>query len=65
MNVFSQPAAAVFDLWPAMGMVSESGETLPMCVVMATYPPQANIANEVVVYLETEDGTGTGLTQRL
>lgn len=53
-------AAAVFDI-PVMATVSESDQTVTICVVMTTNPSEANLANEVEVSLRTEDGTGIEL----
>lgn len=44
---------------PAKATVAESDSTLTVCVVMTTRPPQANIANEVVMILSTVDDTGS------
>lgn len=52
---------------PNVSSVAESDSMLTVCVTMATEPPGATIANQVVVSLSTMDGTGitTGFSQSL
>lgn len=49
--------AAIFSV-PAIMTVRESEETLTVCTILTTHPPQATIANEVTLTLSTVDGTG-------
>lgn len=55
---FNTYVAASFSL-PPTAIANEGNSILPICVTMATDPPLATLAIDVMVAISTVNGTGT------
>lgn len=50
--------AVAFFTIPSLASVTENNSTLRACSSLATIPPSATLATEVIVFLSSMDGTG-------